>query len=95
MGRQISEYWSGGSFVPRAVQEGWRPSYIHLNAAFDFMFGESRLALVVLNMFAGVWTALLTFYLTREFLTREVCQGRGAAHRLLSVARALVDSQHP
>ena len=69
MGRQISEYWSGGSFVPRAVQEGWRPSYIHLNAAFDFMFGESRLALVVLNMFAGVWTALLTFYLTREFLS--------------------------
>jgi len=35
---------------------------------FYSAFGDSRLALVVINMFAGVWTALFTFYLTKEFL---------------------------
>ncbi len=69
VGAQIGDYWARGGFVPQPVREGWRPSYIHLNAVFHFLFGESSIALVVLNMFAGVWTALLTFYLTREFLS--------------------------
>ena len=69
MGKQIGDYWAGSGLVPQALREGWRPSYIHLNAVFHYLFGESSIALVVLNMFAGVWTALLTFYLTREFLS--------------------------
>ena len=68
MGREISNYWSGEGFAPRAIREGWRPGYYHLNAVFYSAFGDSRLALVVINMFAGVWTALFTFYLTKEFL---------------------------
>ena len=68
MGREISNYWAGGVVAPTPIRDGWRPGYYHLNALFYLAFGDSRLALVVLNMFAGVWTALITFYLTREFL---------------------------
>ena len=68
IGKQISDYWAGVGFAPQAIREGWRPGYYHLNAVFYTAFGESRLALVVLNMFAGVWTALMTFYLTKEIL---------------------------
>ena len=68
VGQQISDYWSGVGPAPRAIREGWRPGYYHLNGVFHFILGESDIALVVLNMFAGVWTTLLTFYLTREFL---------------------------
>ena len=68
IGKDISDYWAGVGFAPTAIREGWRPGYYHLNAVFYSAFGDSRIALVVLNMFAGVWTALITFYLTREFL---------------------------
>ena len=68
MGREISNYWAGGVVAPTPIRDGWRPGYYHLNALFYSAFGDSRLALVVLNMFAGVWTALITFYLTRELL---------------------------
>ena len=77
IGQEIGNYWAGDSFAPRAIREGWRPSYYHLNAVFYAAFGDSRLALVVLNMFAGVWTALITFYLTREFL--PVASAKAAA----------------
>ena len=66
--RAIGDYWAGEGLAPRAIREGWRPGYYHLNAVFYSAFGDSRLALVVLNIFAGVWTALITFYLIREFL---------------------------
>jgi 4-amino-4-deoxy-L-arabinose transferase-like glycosyltransferase len=68
IGQDISNYWAGEGSAPRPIREGWRPGYYHLNAVFYSAFGDSRLALVVLNMFAGVWTALITFYLTKEFL---------------------------
>ena len=68
VGKQISDYWAGVGFTPQPIREGWRPGYYHLNAVFYTAFGDSRLALVVLNMFAGVWTAVFTFYLTREIL---------------------------
>jgi len=77
IGRDISDYWAGTGFAPRAITEGWRPGYYHLNALFHSAFGDSRLGLVVLNMFAGVWTALLTFYVTRELL--PVASAKAAA----------------
>ena len=77
IGKEISDYWAGVGFAPQAIREGWRPGYYHLNAVFHMAFGESRLALVVLNMFAGVWTALITFYLTREIL--PVASAKAAA----------------
>ncbi len=77
IGREIGSYWAGESLAPRAIREGWRPGYYHLNAVFYAAFGDSRLALVVINMFAGVWTALITFYLTREFL--PVASAKAAA----------------
>ena len=52
----------------RRSERGGVPVTTTLNAVFYSAFGDSRLALVVLNIFAGVWTALFTFYLTREFL---------------------------
>jgi hypothetical protein len=69
IGRDIGNYWAGGTLVPTAIRDGWRPGYYHLNALFYSAFGDSRFALSVLNMFAGVWTALITFYMTREFLS--------------------------
>ena len=77
IGKEISDYWAGVGFAPLAIREGWRPGYYHLNAVFYTVFGESRLALVVLNMFAGVWTALVTFYITREIL--PVASAKAAA----------------
>ena len=77
IGKQISDYWAGVGFAPQAIREGWRPGYYHLNAVFYTAFGESRLALVVLNMFAGVWTALVTFYMAREIL--PVASAKAAA----------------
>ena len=77
IGKEISDYWAGVGFAPQAIREGWRPGYYHLNAVFHTAFGESRLALVVLNMFAGVWTALVTFYMTREIL--PVASAKAAA----------------
>ena len=77
IGKEISDYWAGVGFAPRAIRDGWRPGYYHLNAVFHTAFGESRLALVVLNMFAGVWTALVTFYMTREIL--PVASAKAAA----------------
>ena len=77
IGKQIGDYWAGVGFAPQAIREGWRPGYYHLNAVFYMAFGESRLALVVLNMFAGVWTALMTFYLTKEIL--PVASAKAAA----------------
>ena len=77
IGREISNYWAGDGSAPRAIREGWRPGYYHLNAVFYSAFGDSRLALVVLNMFAGVWTAIITFYMTREIL--PVASAKAAA----------------
>ena len=68
IGKEISDYWAGIGFMPRAIRDGWRPGYYHINAIFYSAFGDARLGPVVLNMFAGVWTALITFYLTREIL---------------------------
>ena len=77
IGKDISDYWAGAGFTPQAIRDGWRPGYYHLNALFYTAFGESRLGLVVLNMFAGVWTALITFYLTKEIL--PVASAKAAA----------------
>ncbi len=68
IGRQISDYWMAGAPAPQAIRDGWRPGYYHLNALVDVVLGDSALALVMVNMFAGVWTALLTFMLTRDLL---------------------------
>ena len=77
IGKDISDYWAGIGFAPSAIRGGLRPGYYHLNALFYLAFGDARLAMVILNMFAGVWTALITFYLTREFL--PVASAKAAA----------------
>ena len=92
--QQISNYWAGEGFAPQAIREGWRPGYYHLNAVFYSAFGDSRLALVVLNMFAGVWTALTTFYLTKEFLPTASAKAAALITGLFSVVGPLVGPQH-
>ena len=27
IGKEISDYWAGSGFAPRAIREGWRPGY--------------------------------------------------------------------
>ena len=77
IGEEISDYWAGIRFAPDAIRYGLRPGYYHLNAVFFLVFGDARLAMVILNMFAGVWTALITFHLTKEFL--PVASAKAAA----------------
>lgn len=77
IGREISDYWMTGAPAPVAIRDGWRPGYYHLNAVVDVILGDSALALVMLNMFAGVWTALLTFLLTRDLLGLRPAKASG------------------
>jgi hypothetical protein len=66
-GGQIAAYWEGRAPLPTYFT-GWKQGYWYLNAMFIVAFEESRLGLVVLNIFAGVWTVLVTFYMTRTLL---------------------------
>jgi Dolichyl-phosphate-mannose-protein mannosyltransferase len=66
-GQQIVDFWNGRGPEPTRFS-GWKQGYWYLNAIFISAFEESTLALVVLNIFAGVWTVLVTFYLTRDLL---------------------------
>lgn len=77
IGAAISVSWSGLGPEPMIPGEHVLPSYYHLNALFHYVLGDSAMGAIVLNMFAGVWTVLLTFKLGRELLGKEV--GKTAA----------------
>jgi 4-amino-4-deoxy-L-arabinose transferase-like glycosyltransferase len=74
IGASLSNHWLGISPRPNIPGEGWLPTYYHLNAAFHFLLGDSAMGAVVLNMFAGAWTVLLTFKLGCEVLSKQVAK---------------------
>jgi Dolichyl-phosphate-mannose-protein mannosyltransferase len=76
-GKEIARHWQGLGPAPQGVTEGWRQGYYYLNAFFYLAFEESSFALVVLNMFAGVWTVLLIFNLTKNILSVEAAKVTG------------------
>ena len=70
-GRMLSLHWQG--LGPEAVlQSASQVAYPYINAFFHYLLGASTMGTVVLNMFAGTWTALLTFMIGREMLNERV-----------------------
>ncbi len=74
LGAALSLHWQDLGPEPVIRGRGWLPSYYHLNAAFHMVLGESAVGVIVLNMFAGVWVSVLTFYLTREVLGEQAAK---------------------
>jgi 4-amino-4-deoxy-L-arabinose transferase-like glycosyltransferase len=77
VGAALSTHWRGLGPAPRVPGDPLLPTYYHLNGIFHYVLGDSAMGAVVLNMFAGVWTVILTFTLGREILGKEV--GKTAA----------------
>lgn len=67
-GEALRRGWAG---LGEIRDFGWQSSYIYLNAWSQEFFGSARYGLPVLNLFVGVWTALLAYALGRE------CFGEG------------------
>jgi hypothetical protein len=74
LGAALSNHWRGIAPQPSIPGRHWLPSYYHLNGVFHYFLGDSSMGVVVLNMFAGVWTSLLTFLLGRDVLGKEAAR---------------------
>ena len=70
-GQMLSLYWQGLGPEP-VLQSARQIAYPYINAFFHYLLGASTMGTVVLNMFAGTWTALLTFMIGREMLNERV-----------------------
>lgn len=71
-GAEIARRWMGVGEVAAGGGDTLLPTYAHLNALFHLVLENSSTALVVFNIFAGVWTSLLTFHLGRETMGERV-----------------------
>ncbi len=74
LGSAISLHWQGLGPRPEIPGQGILPSYYHLNAVFHYLLGDPSWAAVVLNLFAGLWTVVLSFKLARELMGKEVAK---------------------
>ncbi|MFC1575201.1 glycosyltransferase family 39 protein [Gemmatimonadota bacterium] len=74
VGAALSNYWQGLGPEPRLQGGHWLPGYYHLNAIFHYVLGEPAMGAIVLNLFAGVWTVLITFKLAKETMGKEVAK---------------------
>ncbi|GMR13238.1 MAG: hypothetical protein BMS9Abin29_1443 [Gemmatimonadota bacterium] len=70
-GELLSLYWQGVGPEP-ILQSSRQIAYPYINAFFHYLLGASTMGTAVLNVFAGTWTALLTFLLGREMLNDRV-----------------------
>ncbi len=70
-GQMLSLHWQGLGPEP-VLQSARQFAYPYINAFFHYLLGASTMGMVVLNMFAGTWTALLTFMIGREMLSERV-----------------------
>lgn len=60
-GRSLFQFWNGG---PRpALADRWQSGYEILNGLGYFLFEDPELALAVVNLFASLWTVVLTYRL--------------------------------
>lgn len=70
-GRLLAEHWRGIAPAPE-FELGTQVIYSYLNGLFHYVLGDSTFAIVVVNLFAGVWTVLLSFAIAREVASESV-----------------------
>ncbi len=70
VGRTLAGVWRQGGSVPGQAA-GLLPNYFDLNGFFILTFGENSLGAPVLNLFFGLWTVLLVYFLTSELIDRR------------------------
>ncbi|MFV2006555.1 MAG: ArnT family glycosyltransferase [Longimicrobiales bacterium] len=70
-GELLSLHWQGLAPAP-ILQSSRQIAYPYINAFFHYLLGASTMGTAVLNIFAGAWTAVLTFMLGREMLNERV-----------------------
>lgn len=70
-GQRIADFWRGVGPAPE-LSVGTQIVYPYLNGVFAYLFGDPTFGMVVLNVFAGVWTVLLTFAVGREMVEESV-----------------------
>jgi hypothetical protein len=70
-GELLSLHWQGLGPAP-ILQSSRQIAYPYINAFFHYLLGASTMGTAVLNVFAGTWTAVLTFLLGREMLNERV-----------------------
>ncbi len=67
-GEAIGAHWVRGGPLPGRFADGWFELYPHIGAGFYALLQDATVGPVVLNAFAGVWTAVVVYYLGREIL---------------------------
>jgi len=72
-GGVIADFWAGAG-PPPEFELGSQIVYPYLNAAFAYLLGDPTFGAVVLNLFAGIWTALLIFAVGRELTDVRVAK---------------------
>ena len=69
-GERLVAYWQGEA--PYPFEASWQVAYHYINGIFLYLFGDPTFGTVTLNLFAGVWTAMLAFLLGAETLGERV-----------------------
>lgn len=69
-GTRLLEFWQG--VAPYPFEASWQVAYHYLNGFFTWLFGDPTFGAVTLNLFAGVWTAMLAYLLGAETLGERV-----------------------
>lgn len=70
-GQRLAAFWRGIGPDPE-LEVGSQVVYPYLNGIFAYLFGDPTFGVVVVNLFAGVWTVLLTFAIGRQMVAESV-----------------------
>ena len=70
-GRRLAAFWRGTGPDPE-LEVGTQVLYPYLNGVFAYLFQDPTFGVVVVNLFAGVWTVLLTFAIGRQMVEDSV-----------------------
>jgi len=70
-GRRLAAFWRGTGPDPE-LSVGTQVIYPYLNGVFAYLLGDPTFGVVVVNLFAGVWTVLLTFAIGREMVEESL-----------------------
>ena len=71
-GARIAAFWAGTGPDPAT---SWTQSYAYMNAAAIRLLGNPEWALVVLNVFAALWTILVAYVVARACFGRQAAKG--------------------
>ncbi len=72
LGEVLAVHWRGEGPYPHYLERTSQKLYPYLNGFFHYALGSSHLGMAIGNVFAGVWTALVTFYLGRAVMGDQV-----------------------